>query len=100
MDLFFFFISAIMVLISKSSFFFCSMNVPLKKKEKDFLGGPLVKTSPSNVGNVGLIPGQRAKIPHVSQPETQNMEWKQYGNKFKRLQKIIMTSSRLITFRG
>ena len=32
-------------------------------KCRDFPGGPVVKTSPSNVGSVGSIPGQGAKIP-------------------------------------
>ena len=32
-------------------------------------GGPVIKTSPSNAGGMGLIPGQGAKIPHVSWPE-------------------------------
>ena len=30
----------------------------------------MVKTSPSNAGGVGLIPGQGAKIPHASGPKT------------------------------
>ena len=32
----------------------------------DFPGGPMVKTSPSYAGVVGLIPGQGAKIPFAS----------------------------------
>ena len=36
----------------------------------DFAGGSLVKTSPSNAGGVGSIPGQGARIPQTSQPET------------------------------
>ena len=28
--------------------------------------GPVVKTSPSSAGGVGLIPGWEAKIPHAS----------------------------------
>ena len=32
----------------------------------DFPGGPMVKTSPSYAGGVGLIPGQGAKIPFAS----------------------------------
>ena len=35
----------------------------------DFLGlasGPVVKTSPSNAGDVGSIPDQGADIPHAS----------------------------------
>ena len=35
----------------------------------DFPGGPMVKTLPSNAGIVGSIPGQGAKIPHVSWPK-------------------------------
>ena len=32
----------------------------------------MVKTSPSNAEGTGSIPGQRAKIPYVSWPKTQN----------------------------
>ena len=32
-------------------------------------------------GGMGLIPGQGAKIPHASWPESQNVKQKQYGNK-------------------
>ena len=38
----------------------------------DFPGSPVVKTSPSNSGSVGLIPGQEAKMPHASEAKTQN----------------------------
>ena len=30
-----------------------------------FLGSPVVKTSPSNAGGAGSIPGGGAKIPHA-----------------------------------
>ena len=53
-----------------------------KKKFRDFLGGPVVKTSPSNAGGVGSIPGQGAKIPHASWPNNQNIKQKHYCNKF------------------
>ena len=43
--------------------------------------GPLVKTLPSNTGDRGSIPGQEAKIPHASQPHTQNIKKKEYCNK-------------------
>ena len=33
---------------------------------RDFPSGPVVETSTFNVGGVGLIPGQGAKIPHTS----------------------------------
>ena len=34
-----------------------------------FPGGPVAKTSPSNAGGMGSVPGQRAKIPHGSWPK-------------------------------
>ena len=37
----------------------------------DFLGSPVVKTSPSNAGSVDSIPRWGAKIPHPSWPENQ-----------------------------
>ena len=49
---------------------------------RDFPGGPAVKTSPSNTGGVGSIPGQEAEIPHALQPKNQNIKWKQHCNKF------------------
>ena len=54
----------------------------LKGVSRDFPGGPVVKTSPSNAGGAGSIPGQGAKIPHASRPKHQNIELKQYCNKF------------------
>ena len=46
----------------------------------DSPGGPVVKTSPSNAGGAGSIPGRL--IPHDSWPKSQNIEQKQYCNKF------------------
>ena len=40
----------------------------------DFPGGPVVKTSSSNAGSEGLVPGQGAKIPHVSWLKNQNIK--------------------------
>ena len=37
-----------------------------KQEIRDFPGGLVVKTSPSNAGYVGSIPGWGAKIPHAS----------------------------------
>ena len=51
---------------------------------QDFPGSPVVKTSPSNAGVVGFIPGRGAKIPHASWPKNQNIKQKQYCNKFKK----------------
>ena len=42
----------------------------------------MVKTWFSNVVDVGSIPGQGAKIPHASWPKIQNINQKQYCNKF------------------
>ena len=43
----------------------------LKLRDRGFPGGPVVKISLSNVGDVGLIPGWGAKIPHAPQPKNQ-----------------------------
>ena len=48
----------------------------------NFLGSPMVKTSPSNGAGTGSIPGWRAKMPRASRPENQNRRQKQYCNKF------------------
>ena len=53
-----------------------------KNTFRDFSGGPVVKTSPSNAGGAGSIPGQRDRIPHASQPKHQNIKQKKYCNKF------------------
>ena len=47
----------------------------LKEKgdRRDFPGGPMVKTLPSNAGGVGMIPHLRAKILHASWPKSQNI---------------------------
>ena len=42
----------------------------------------MVKTSPSNVGDMGSIPGWGAKIPHASQPKNENIKQKQYFKNF------------------
>ena len=48
----------------------------------------MVKTSPSNAGGVGLMPGRGAKIPRASRPKNQNIEQKRYCNKFNKDFKI------------
>ena len=45
---------------------------------RDFPGGPVVKTSPSNTGAVGSIPGWGAKISHALGPKKSKQ--KQYCN--------------------
>ena len=62
------------------------MRVVRNKKEKecetrDFLGGPVVKTSPPIAGGVGSNPGQGARISHALGPKKQNRKQKQYCNK-------------------
>ena len=42
----------------------------------------MVKTLPSNAGDAGSTLGQRAKIPPVSWPKSQNVKQKKYCNKF------------------
>ena len=42
----------------------------------------MVRTSPSNAGGVGSIPGRGAKIPYASRPKNQNIKQKQYCDKF------------------
>jgi len=44
----------------------------------------VVETSPSNARGTGSMPGQGAKIPYISLPETQNIKQKQYCNKFRK----------------
>ena len=53
-------------------------STPYKGKEKrwDFPGSPVLKTSFSNSGCVGSIPGQGAKISHALWPKNQNIKQK------------------------
>ena len=46
----------------------------LFKEIRDFPGGPVVKTLPSNAEYVALIPGGGAKIPHALWPKNQNIK--------------------------
>ena len=50
---------------------FCGVHhVNIKKSVfGNFPGGPVVKTSPSNAGGAGLIPGLGTIIPHASWPK-------------------------------
>ena len=48
----------------------------------DVSGGPVVRNSPSSVGDVYWVPGQGTKITHASWPKTQNIKQKEYCNKF------------------
>ena len=44
----------------------------------------MVKISPSKAEGAGSIPGQGPKIPHALQSKNQNVNQKQYCNKFKK----------------
>ena len=55
----------------------------------DFPGGPGVTTSPSNTEHAGSISGWGAKIPHASESKNQNIQQKQYCNKFNKDFKIV-----------
>ena len=48
-----------------------ALQLELISKLRDFPGGPVVKTSPSSIGDENLIPGQEAKIPQASRPKNQ-----------------------------
>ena len=47
------------------------LKAEIKDEERDFPGGPVVKTLPSNAGSTGLLPGQGAKILQASHPKNQ-----------------------------
>ena len=52
-------------------------------KIKNFPSGPVIKTLPSNPRDVGLLPGQGVKSPHVSwQKEKNKTIQKLHCNKF------------------
>ena len=63
-------------------FFFSLLFIYFKINFGYFPGGPVVKTSPSNSGGAGSIPGRGAKIPHALWPKNQNIKQKQNCNEF------------------
>ena len=48
---------------NQSSTILCKMDIQFT--DRDFPDGPVVKNPPSTAGDVGSIPGQQTKIPHV-----------------------------------
>ena len=50
----------------------CTYKVILRGDDRDLPGIPVVKSSPSNAGGVGSIPGGRAKISYVLGRKKQN----------------------------
>ena len=57
----------------------------------------MVKTLPSSPGGTGSFPGPGAKTPHASQPKSQNMEPKQYCNKFNKDLKMVHIKKKIFT---
>ena len=56
----------------------------IKDHEREFPGCPVVRNPPSNVGNVGSIPGRGSKVPHASEqlkPPMTTRESQQAANK-------------------
>ena len=66
----------------KTNFWHKSPSASIFKKCRDLHGSLMVRTSPSNAEDVGLIPGQGTGIPHASWPGNQNMKQKQCCNTF------------------
>ena len=58
----------------------------------------MVKTLPYNAGDVGLIPGQGANIPHASGSKNQNIKKKkkQYCNKFNKDFKMVRIKKKIL----
>ena len=54
---------------------------------REFSGGPMVRTLPSNSGSTGLNPGQRTKTPHVMQC-SQKLIKKYYIEKYNEVIKL------------
>ena len=63
----------------------------------------MAKTSSSNTGGVGSIPGQGDKIPHALWPKSQNIKQKQYCHEFNKhlkrwFHKVVRRKSYLFPF--
>ena len=54
----------------------------LRRDRKGLPTCPVVKTPSFSAGSEYSVLGWEAKIPHVSEPENQNIKQKQYCNKF------------------
>ena len=70
------------ILVSFSHWPQMSWDIEHKNNSWDFPSSPVVKTSLSNSGGAGSIPGQGAKIPHAPGPKNQDRKQKQYCNQF------------------
>ena len=57
-------------------------NTELRTFLQGLPGSPVFKSSPSNAGDVGSIPSEELRSCMFLQPKTQNIQQKQYPNKF------------------
>ena len=60
-----------------------------KHSNRNFHGGPVVKTLPSDAGGVGSIPSPGANIPYALWPKNQNVKQKQCRNKYNKDFKMV-----------
>ena len=63
-----------------ADFFFFLSQDSIKDPIRDNPGGPVVRSLPSHAEGAGLIPGQGAKIPRASRPESQNINNRSNSN--------------------
>ena len=70
------------------------------KNCRDFPGSPVVKTSPSNAGGVGLIPDQAAKIPLGARPKNQRSVVTDSIKTLKMVQKKILKKKKKKNSKG
>ena len=61
--------------------------IPFERGLGELPGSPVVKTLPSNAGDVGSVSGWGAKTPHAMWPQNQIIKQKQYCNKFNKVKK-------------
>ena len=66
-----------------------------KGHNRDFPGGPVVKTSPPNAGVLGSVPGWGAKIPDALWPKNQNIKQKEYCKKFTKTLKMVHVKKKI-----
>ena len=72
--------------------------MPLRSCSQDFPDASTVKALPSRAVGEGSIPGWGVKIPPISWPKNENINWKQYCNglkKIKALKKPIFTKKEM-----
>ena len=70
-----------------------------KAEAQGLPGSSVIKTSPSNVGGAGSIPGWGAKISHALGPKNQNIKQKQYCNKFNKDLKMVHVKKKRLKLR-